>query len=172
MSVLAPELALLPDVEAIVSAYLRSRPRVVAIVGDRVYGAFPSKAGPEPIVLVQRVGGIPPLSQPLVVDEADLQLDAWGGPKALARELADTCRAELASLEGTEQPGGIIGAVRFGALRWLPDETFSPPRPRYVFDVTLTTRASYPLSAIRSASPPSGARPSSASPPSSPSPSP
>lgn len=164
MSVLVavPDLELLPDVEAIVSEYLRTRPRVRALVGDRVYGAFPSKAGKQPLVLVQRVGGIPPLSQPLVVDEADVQLDAWGGPKVVARELAETCRAEIANLEGTVQPGGVIAGVRFGALRFLPDETFSPPRPRYVFDVVITTRATYPTT--RSSSPTSGETSAAASP--------
>jgi len=133
-----PELALLPDAERLVSAYLRSRPRMVALVGDRIYTAFPAKAGAGALLLVQRIGGEPPLSQPLVADEAELQLDAYGGPKATAHELAATARAELAALEGQVRPEGVVSAVRFGALRWLPDDTYDQPRPRYLLDVTLT----------------------------------
>jgi hypothetical protein len=135
-----PELALLPDVERLVSNFLRANARVSALVGERVYTVFPAKVGNAPLALVQRVGGDPPLSVPLVVDSAQLQVDAYGGPKAAAFELAATIRAELARLEDEVRPEGSVSAVRFASLRWLPDETFSPPRPRYLFDVTLTVR--------------------------------
>jgi hypothetical protein len=133
-----PELALLPDAERLVSAYLRERPRMQALVGDRIYTAFPAKAGPAAMLLIQRIGGEPPLSQPLVVDAAALQLDAYGGPKATAHELAATARAELTALEGQVRPEGVVSAVRFGALSWQPDETYDQPRPRYVIEVTVT----------------------------------
>ena len=133
-----PELALLPDAERLVSAFLRERPRMQALVGDRIYTAFPAQAGSGPLLLIQRVGGVPPLSQPLVVDAAELQLDAYGGPKATAHELAATARAELTALEGLVRPEGVVSAVRFGVLSWQPDETYSPPRPRYLLDVTVT----------------------------------
>ena len=140
MSALAPELALLTDAERLVSGFLRRNARMAALVQDRVFTVFPAKAGSAPMLLVQRVGGEPPLSQPLVVDAAQLQLDAYGGPKALAHELAATARAVLTELEGTAQPEGICAGIRFGVFRWLPDETYTPPRPRYVFDVTATVR--------------------------------
>ena len=136
-----PELALLPDVERLVSAFLRADARMVALVGERVYTAFPQQAGNAPLLLVQRVAGEPPFSQPLVVDAAQLQLDAYGGTKLQAFELCATTRATLTELEDAVRPEGVITAVRFGALRWLPDETYTNPRPRYVFDVTLTARA-------------------------------
>ncbi|HEY7621685.1 MAG TPA: hypothetical protein VH834_18035 [Solirubrobacteraceae bacterium] len=136
-----PELALIPDAERLVSAYLRERPRMQALVGERIYTAFPAQAGEGALLLIQRVGGEPPLSHPLVVDAAELQLDAYGGPKVLAYELAATARAELAVLEGQVRPEGNVSAVRFGALRWLPDDTYDQPRPRYLLDVTLTVSA-------------------------------
>jgi hypothetical protein len=144
----SPALALIPDAERIVSTFLRAQPRVQAIVGDRVYGVFPAQAGEGPLVLVQRVGGEPPLSQPLVVDEAQLQVDCYGGPKATAYALAATARAVLCELEGTVQPDGVVAAVRFGSLRWLPDETYPSPRPRYLFDVAVTVTAAKPASAM------------------------
>jgi hypothetical protein len=137
-----PSLALLPDAERLVSAFLRGHARIVALVGDRVYTAYPAKAGTTSLLLVQRVGGDVPFSQPLVVEHAQLQFDAYGGPKAAAYELAATARAVLTELEGAVRPEGNVAGVRFGTVQWLPDETFSPPRPRYVFDTTMTMRAS------------------------------
>jgi hypothetical protein len=147
VSVAYPELALIPDVERLVSAYLRGRPRMTALVGGRIYTAFPAKAGAGALLLIQRIGGEPPLSQPLVVDAAELQLDAYGGPKALAYQLAATARAELAALEGQVRPEGVVAAVRFGALRWQPDDTYDQPRPRYLLDATVTVTVAKPAPA-------------------------
>lgn len=143
---------LLPDVESVVCAYLRSSARVAAVVDpNRVYTAFPARAGGAPLVLVQRVGGTPPLSIPLVVDDALVQLDAYGGTKRQAELIAATCRAELSAMAGTVQPDGVVAGVSFGAYRYLPDETFRPSRPRYVLDVTITTRAADVTAAARRA---------------------
>jgi hypothetical protein len=133
---------ILPDVERLVSTYLRSSPPVEALVGERVYTSWP-KTKPDdvaqPIVLVQRVGGIPPFSLPLVVDECDLQIDAYGGGKHAAHRLAATVRASLAFLTDRVEPDGVVHAVTFGSLRYVPDESYAPARPRYVFDVSITT---------------------------------
>lgn len=135
-------LYLLPDVSRLVSAYLRGVPEVVALVEQRVYTAFPKQLDKAtPFVLVQRTGGLPVLARPLVVDTAVLQLDAYGGPQAQAHELVATCRAALAELQG-EQPnasGNVCGVV-VGALRYVPDETWTPPRPRYVSDLDVTVK--------------------------------
>lgn len=133
---------LLPDVERLVSGYLRAHVGVAGVVGDRVYTAMPAQRSPElALVLVQRIGGTPPLSHPLVVDEAQLQVDAYGGPKVVAWEAMAHVLAAFDELEGVVLPEGYVSAVRQGAVRWQPDETFDPWRPRYVADVTLTTRA-------------------------------
>jgi hypothetical protein len=142
----APAIGLLPDAEQVASAFLRRAPRVAALVGDRVYTAFPAQAGGAPLVLVQRVGGEPPFSYPLVADAAQLQLSTYGGGKKEAHTLAATVRACLHELAGTVQPEGTVAGVTFGFFQYLPDETYRPARPRYVFDVTITTRAA-PVSA-------------------------
>ena len=132
---------LLPDVERLVSSYLRAHAGVANVVGDRVYTAMPAQGDPSsPLVLVQRIGGTPPLSHPLVVDEAQLQIDAYGGPKVVAWAALANVLAAFDELEGVVLPEGYVSAVRQGAIRWQPDETFDPWRPRYVADVTLTTR--------------------------------
>lgn len=137
-----PALELLPDAEQVVSAFLRAHPRITALIGDRVYTVFPAQAGPEPLLLLQRVGGEPPFSHPLVLDIAQLQMDAYGGPKKAANVLAATARAVLTELEDASYPE--VASVRFHSLRWVPDETFSPPRPRYVFDVDVAVRTPSP----------------------------
>lgn len=143
----------LPDVERLVSAYLRGHPDVVALVGDRVYTAFPSEAGGEPLLLVQRTGGTPPLSHPLVVDEAQLQVDAYGGRKVEAWELLTTTLAAFDELEGAVLPEGSVSAVRQGAIRAQDDDTFTPSRPRFIAIVNLTTRPAAPSAARRPTEP-------------------
>jgi hypothetical protein len=133
---------ILPDVERLVSLYLRNAPPVEALVDDRVYTAWPHTRpddAAQPLVIVTRIGGIPPFSRPLVFDEADLQIDAYGGGKHAAHRLAATVRATLAFLTDRVEPEGVVHGVTFGALRYVPDESFAPARPRYVLDVSLTT---------------------------------
>ena len=146
MSAALPEL--LPDAERLVSAWLRTRPAVTALVAQRVYTTWPH-ARPvdtkQPLLLVQRVGGIPPFSRPLVLDEAELQLDAYGGGKHAAHLLTViVCRELVHGLTDAVTPDGVVHGVTIGPKRWLPDESFSPARPRYVTDVTLTLTAVRP----------------------------
>ena len=135
-----PVLDPLPDVERLVANFLRENDRIAALIADRVFTVFPAKAGNDPLLILQRVGGFVPFSNPLVVESCDLQMDSYGGTKQAAQELASLTRAVLTELEGAVRPEGVASAVRFGAFRWMPDETFAPPRPRYVFDVTITVR--------------------------------
>lgn len=134
----------LPDVTRLVTTYLRSRSEVSALIGNRVYSVFPKQLDPAlTFAIVQRVGGLPPLSRPLVVDLAVMQLDTYGGTHAAAHELAATCLEVLAEWQG-EQPddtGNVCGVV-VGAKRWQPDETFKPPKPRYVSDFEVTVKPS------------------------------
>ena len=130
---------ILPDAERLASAFLRGHVGVSALVGDRVYTAYPANAGTAPLVLVQRVGGAPPIARPLVLDRATLQLDAYGGTKAQAHELVATVLDALSELAGV-RPEGTVAGRELGPIRWQPDETFTPHRPRYVADVTLYVR--------------------------------
>ena len=128
---------LIPDAERVLAAWLRAQPEVAALVAERVYTAFPRRATPDPLVLVRRFGGEPPIPSPLVLDLANVQADAYGGNKAQAWELAATVRWVCATrARGTTSgPTVLVRAVRF-----LPDESFNPPRPRYVCDLDLYIR--------------------------------
>lgn len=151
----ALELALLPDVERLVSVWLREDADVVALVDDRVFTAWP-KADParseQALVLVTRIGGEPPFSRPLVFDLCTLQLDCYSATKPDrkhgAHALAETVRRSLSKLVDQVRPEGVVHDVTFGAKRYIADESFDPPRSRYVCDVDVTTSPNQPTSGL------------------------
>jgi hypothetical protein len=131
----------MPDVEAIVSSALRSDANIIALVDDRVYGELPKDVADRvgPLVRLARIGG-GPTGQPLHLDAALMQFDVWGGSKKQAREVAATIAAVLDELAGTAGADGYITGTAPGSVRYVPDETFTPHRPRYVVDVIVYAR--------------------------------
>lgn len=139
------DLVILPDAEKVASAYLRSRSEVDDLIDDRVFTELPGlRQGQDewrfPAVRITRIGGSPVVQQPLEVDAPVLQVESWGGSKALAHQIAQTCRAAFAVAHLNEHDEAIVYGARFGEMLDLPDEAFKPAKPRYVFDVTLTIR--------------------------------
>lgn len=133
---------LLPDIERLVSNYLRSNADVTALVGQHVYTVLPKDASAKfPLVRLTRVTGGPLFSQPLRYDEAHLQVDCWGGSKLVAWQTAATIAAVLAEggLIGTQAEGVVVN-VEVAGLQDLPDDSFDPPQPRWVLDVNVTAR--------------------------------
>lgn len=141
------DLLLLPDAEGVTSAYLRSRSSIEDLVDDHVWTELPAlrKGVTEwrfPAVRVTRIGGSPALNRPLVADQPLLQFDVWGGSKSIARRVAETCRAELAVIELADLGEGVSARTpEFGPLAYLPDDDFTPAKPRYTFDVSVLLRA-------------------------------
>ena len=130
-------LRLLPDVEATAVAYLRAHSAVAAIVGTRVSTELPSTPT-FPLLTVRLVTGTEVIRTHL--DEQTVQVDAWGADKAGASLLARTARAALLDVPGDASlsRGVVTGARTVRALAWMPDDTVSPPRPRYSFDIGWT----------------------------------
>lgn len=125
------------DVERLLSGFLRGRTEVTDIVSDRVYTELPSRAT-FPLVRLTLIGGRPVMSVPLWLDEAYIQIDAYGGPKVQARLLVDTIRSLLATETFRRNHDlGVVTDCQFGELRYLPDDTFDPPKPRFVADVSI-----------------------------------
>ena len=134
---MTPRLTILPDIEQVLSAWLRAQPELGKLVQDRVYTAFPRQKGGGPMILVRRFGGQPPLERPLVLDQALVQADCYGGDKAQAWQVAATLRALIGErCDGT----GTTPTVYVRACRYLPDETYPSPRPRYVCDLEAFVR--------------------------------
>jgi hypothetical protein len=133
---------LLPDIEAMLSTYLRNQSEVTDLVGQNVYTVMPSEPTTKfPLIVLTRIAGQPLFPRPLLVDQARIQVDCWGGPKKLAWQMAATCMAVLADRVIGTQAGGVVAATDFGALIDQPDTEFDPPQPRWLFDVTITARA-------------------------------
>jgi hypothetical protein len=138
------DLILMPDVERLLSAWLREQIELTDLTDDRIYTSVPSR--PEfPLLRVYRLGGIPLLDQPLWIDDAFMQFDAWGGPKATAWEIAETTRALLASRFVGVHPEGIVANVKLGELRYEPDAEYTPAKPRYLFTATIRVHPVVPI---------------------------
>lgn len=131
----------LPDVELLVTTFLRQTTSVTNRVGDNIYTELPAGFSDWPAVRVVRIGGAPAF-QPLVLDLPLVQFDVWGGPKRTAAKTAEAIRDALCdNLPFAVNNEGLLGKVqRFGALRYAPDTTYDPARPRWIFDAVLVTR--------------------------------
>lgn len=127
------------DVERLMSAWLRARPEIAAIVADRVVTETPNRVV-FPFMRVSQIGGAPIWSRPLWLDRSYIQIDAFGGPKVQARALIDATRAALSDDFLGAHPGvGVVTAVEFGDMNYLPDDLWEPPKPRYAATVAVFT---------------------------------
>lgn len=127
------------DVERLLSGWLRARTDIADLVEDRVHTVVPNRAT-FPYLKITQVGGTPVFSRPLYLDESYIQLDAYGGPKVLARQIIDTARAAMAEEFLGDHPGvGVVTSVRFGDLRYLPDDIYEPAQPRWIATASIYT---------------------------------
>jgi hypothetical protein len=132
----------LPNAENLASKWARTDPTVLASqLGDRTFTVLPKTyTGPWPAARVTRIGGAP--DESALLDEPILQWDVWGGSKDIAHDVAALLVEGLASRLPFRGTGGaLLAVIRFGGLRYLPDTTEDPARPRYTLDVTVRTRA-------------------------------
>lgn len=127
------------DTERLVADWLRARTDITALVEDRVYTVLPNRAT-FPLLRLTQIAGSPVFSHPLYLDEAYIQIDAYGGPKALARQIVDTTRQALADELVGDHPGvGVVTCVRFGDLSYIPDEGYEPVQPRFIAMASIYT---------------------------------
>lgn len=131
--------AVLPDAERIISTALRASADIDALIGDRVYTSLPKGDRTFPLCRLVRIGG-GPAGTPIYIDAVAMQFDVWGGTKYEARLVAATVVAVLDGLTGYTAHGGYITGVDPGATRYIPDESFTPSRPRYVVDSVVYIR--------------------------------
>jgi Protein of unknown function (DUF3168) len=126
------------DAERLLSRWLRERADIAAIVDDRVYTVIPNRVT-FPFLRITQIAGTPVHSKPLYLDEAYIQLDAYGGPKVQARLLIDTTRQALADeFTGLHAEGSVTG-VSFGPLSYIPDDAYEPPQPRFIAMASIYT---------------------------------
>lgn len=125
-----------PNVEALVSAFLRSRSEMTALIAQRVYTALPADVV-YPAVRVTQLDDIPVTTRPLHLVSALVQVEAWGGSKSEAWNAAATARALLDELVEGVHTQGVVTGTRVGSLRDEPDITFTPAKPRWLFTCEL-----------------------------------
>lgn len=142
---MSDDLALLVDIEELLVDFLLAQDEVTAFFttspADRVYSVLPDTKV-FPAVRVTRYGGAPRTQRPLHLDQPIVQVDAFGGPKRTARDIAETCRAAMAKRLVGSHASGIVTAVDFGGFAYSPDPTFNSngsARPCYLFRATVTT---------------------------------
>lgn len=128
------------DAERLVSQFLRQDPDVAAVLGDRVYTIMPQH--PEwPLARLTLWGGAPVVERPLVLQNARIQIDVWGDRKKQAHDAAQLVRAVLVDRLpwGNSTDGWLVRSLASG-LRYFPDDSFDPARPRYVVEMEVFVR--------------------------------
>ena len=134
-------ITLLPNAELMLSAYLRSRTEITDLVGDRVYTELPRRDDDRvfPLIRVSRIGG-GPTGSPLFLDRALVSFDVWGGTKSEAHQIAATVAAVVDGIANYSAHGGYATGSSPGSLRYVRDDSFEKPKPRYVLDVVVYFR--------------------------------
>lgn len=144
-------LILPPNMEALISAFLRDQPEIVDLIPDddagaRVYTALP-KSVVYPCARVTQLADTP-AGSPLWSIAHSIQIEGFGGSKDDARRIADTARALIdLRLEGIHEGYGVVNGTTPGSLMDLPDEDHTPAKPRYLFTSTIYAR---PLATLTS----------------------
>ena len=129
---------LLPSAEALTVSYLRSSADVTALVtsGGGVRIGTTLYDGSDPAIWLSLVTGEERFRNHLAAPVLDIR--SYGGTKGQADTLARTVHAVMHAMPGTHATG-LVNAVRCLVLPfWLPDDEFSPARPRYVGTYELT----------------------------------
>lgn len=125
-------LALLPDAEAALVAWLKAHPDLAAIHGGRVGTKLNATL---PAVRVTRVGGTPDdpwLDLPLV------QVEAWAATSTAAMDLARSVVAAMPDVRGAAA-GKVHTFVYESGPFWAPDDPNLSNNARYVLTVRLLT---------------------------------
>lgn len=128
-----------PNMEALVSAFLRDQAEMTDLVEDRIYTAIPKDAEYPLVRVVQLLDT--PAGAPLYAVGFEMQVEAFGGSKADAWRIASTARALIDVRLSGDYPGfGVVNGSTPGALLDLPDEDFKPAKPRWLFTSTIYGR--------------------------------
>ncbi|HEX5541112.1 MAG TPA: hypothetical protein VFX60_06050 [Micromonospora sp.] len=129
-----PDIVVFPDVEALVSAWLRARlvERGQNVpVSNRIPNPRPAK-----FVTIQRHGGI---TATVVTDSPQVGIECWAPSDGDAHDLAQLCRALLNSLPGQILDGHTVYRVdEFAGPANLPDPVSA--QPRYVLTLQIHIR--------------------------------
>jgi hypothetical protein len=134
------------NVLGLVTLWLHEQPELMTLLDndrDRVVTET-RKNQTYPCVRLTQITDTPAGQRPLHLVAAELQIDAFGGTKAQAWTLAGTCRALLAErLTGTH-PQGVVTGVDTAGMADIPDDYFTPAKPRWLFTATVYAHPAAP----------------------------
>lgn len=130
-------ITVLPNVEAIVSRFLREHDAINDLVGQRVAGSTPRET-PEGWIRITQIAGSQ-LSKALYFGAVHLQVECYGSndrneAQSEASLLARTALGVLETMPAETVAGAVVTAVRFGDVMRIPDTELEKPRERYIFD--------------------------------------
>lgn len=128
-----------PNMEALVSKFLRDQPEILDVVDDRTYTVLPADVT-FPAIRVTQLNDNKITRQPLWVVAYNIQIECWGGSKVEAWRGATTAAAALDQrLKGLVEDA-VVSGVDIGPLLDIPDADYEPARARWLFTSTITAR--------------------------------
>jgi hypothetical protein len=128
-------LLLPPNVHGSLTRFLQQDEDVLALVGestDRIVTEL-RKDQAYPALRITQIGDQPITQRPLYQIESTFQIDAFGGSKAQALTLARTARAVCHARFPGSWFGTVVTGVDSNGFADIPDDFFSPAKPRYLF---------------------------------------
>lgn len=131
-------LALSPDVEKVVSRFIREHPDIIAL-GARVNAHPPSDTSSSAWVLVTQLDGPSNLAPEHLVG-AYLQFDVYAteeGGQPEVNLLARTLRAVLSVMKYSAHDGAVVTGVEINGDARIPDTDFEPARDRRAITATV-----------------------------------
>ncbi|HEX2316041.1 MAG TPA: hypothetical protein VHJ17_20020 [Thermomonospora sp.] len=135
---MAEPLLVFADVERFLVDRLRDRSELTGVLVDTM--PPPGFDGTRRAVLISRVGGA--WVDDLRLDQALVELEAFGPDKAAAHATALVARAAVLAVRGLGYPGGrVTDVVEEDGPRWLPDYRH-PQGRRYVAVLRVVLAAS------------------------------
>ncbi len=139
---------LMPDVEYVLRDFLLAQAEVTAIT-TQIHKAQLPAGVTWPAVKLTRIVGVSIIETPQQFDESRVQVDVFGGPQRTANRLAETIRSVIArGMTNYIHTDGTITYAYSDPPIYQPDTTITGdqggPRPRYIVDVTLTSRPPIP----------------------------
>lgn len=131
----------LPNMTRLVTTLLAADADVDALVDGRVFNVLPTGDKTWPTVRVTRQGGGLRTQTAYHLDSAVMQIEAWAGPAVLAWQVAETCRAVMATrFVGAHDIGDdlvVVTGVDVGGMSEDKDEAHTPAPHRARFDAVI-----------------------------------
>ncbi len=138
---------LMPDVEYVLRDFLLAQVEVTAFTSEIHKAQLPAGVT-WPAVKLTRIAGSALIETPQTFDSSRVQVDVFGGPQRTANRLAETIRQVIQRMGNYQHADGTITYAYADPPIYQPDQSITGdqggPKPRYIVDVTLTSRPPIP----------------------------